>query len=69
MPKKPQLLEGSQSLREHRRLGEGEESAPCRLESVIIERNCDKLSESLRGSLMAHRVFTFRYVVHFILPK
>ncbi len=35
---------------EYRRLGEGEESASCRLESVILERNCDKVSVSLEGS-------------------
>jgi hypothetical protein len=44
MPKKPQLLEGSQCLWEYGRLGEGKEGASCRLETVIIERNCDSLS-------------------------
>jgi len=41
---------------EYRRLGEGEESASCRLESVIMERNCDKLSVSLEGSRWHTRV-------------
>ncbi len=47
MPKYPQLREGSQSLWEYGRLGEGEESAACGLESVIFERNYDTLSKSL----------------------
>ena len=50
MPKKPQLPEGSQSLWEYGRLGQGEESASCRLESTIIERNWDTLSKSLEGA-------------------
>ena len=40
MPKKPQLLEGSQDLWKHGRLGESEESASRGLESVILERDC-----------------------------
>ena len=48
MPKKPQLHEGSQSLWEYGRLGQGEESASCGLESMIIERNWDTLSKSLK---------------------
>ena len=47
MPKKPQLLEGSQNLWEYGWLGQGEESASCRLEFTIIERNWDTLSKSL----------------------
>lgn len=50
MPKKPQLLEGSQSLWEYGWLGEGEEGASCRRESVIFERNCDELFKSLEGA-------------------
>ena len=50
MPKDPRLFEGGQRLWEHGRPGEGEESAPCGLEPVIIERNCDKLSKSLKGA-------------------
>jgi hypothetical protein len=50
MPKKPQLLEGGQSLWEYGRLGQGEESASCRLESTIIERNWDTLLKSLEGA-------------------
>jgi hypothetical protein len=48
MPKKPHLLEGSQSFWEYGRLGQGEESASCRLESMIIERNWDTSSKSLK---------------------
>lgn len=44
MSKISQSLEGSQSVWEHRRLGQGKESASCRLESMIIERNWDMLS-------------------------
>lgn len=44
MPKKPQLHEGSQNFFEHGRLGQGEESASCTLESKIIERNWDTLT-------------------------
>ena len=50
MPKKHQLLEGSQSLWEYGWLGQGEESASCRLESTIIECNWDTLSKSLEGA-------------------
>jgi hypothetical protein len=50
MPKKSQLLEGSQSLWEYGRLGQGEKSASCRLESKIIKRNWDTLSKPLEGN-------------------
>jgi hypothetical protein len=48
MPKKPQSLEGSQSIWEYGRLRQGEECAACRIESMIIERNWDTLSKSLK---------------------
>ena len=40
MPGKPQLLEGSQDLWKHGRLGESEESASRGFKSVILERDC-----------------------------
>jgi hypothetical protein len=47
MPKIRQFLEGSQSLWQYGRLGQGEVSVSCRLESMVIECNWDTLSESL----------------------
>ena len=43
MPKKPQLIEGSQDPWKHGRLGEGEVRVSRGLESVIVERNCVRI--------------------------
>jgi hypothetical protein len=44
MPKISQLSEGNQGLLKDGRLAEGDESASRGLESVIIERNCVRMS-------------------------
>ena len=62
MPKMPQLLEGSQDLWKHRRLGESEESASCGIESVIVERDCpskkDGMSQQKNNTVTARHGFT-----------